>query len=198
VTSRVVAPHTERKHYAFPLWVAATQGYDRLLAIEYSEADYAKEIEQKYGVPCTLFEPEEHPRRGGRHRICGPVYNQAWEAILSASSDHTYLLCLDTDVIPYGDILKVMQEAHTGGFLRHGVPWRSTYQRPGFKAYETSCTFATRKLWREALDKTYQRGELATLYGTVGDPDLFPHQDIDIMALEHLDDSEVDVERTRQ
>lgn len=182
----VVALHSERRHYAFALWCAATQGYQRLLAIETTEAQYAHEVRHKYGVPVVLFNAVEHPRRQGRHRICGPLYNQGWEALLEAC-EAEYILCLDTDVIPAGDILALMQE-HADGvdFVRHGVPWRKAYHRPGC-AYETSCTYGSKRAWRAALDKTYTRGELATLYGTVGDPDLFTHKDIDIMHLDHLE-----------
>lgn len=183
----VAALHTERRHYALPLWTAATQGYQRLLAIETNEKQYAHEVRFKYGIPVVLFEPVEHPRRQGRHRICGPIFNQGWEALLEAI-EADYILSLDTDVIPEGDILALMQKEHSGeDFVRHGVPWRSDYHRPGFFAYETSCTYGSKRAWRAALDKTYTRGELATLYGTVGDPDLFTHKDINEMTLHHLD-----------
>ena len=190
--SLVVAPHTERKHYALPLWVATTDGYERLLAIEADEREYAEFVEHRYGVPSVLFVPDEGPRRQGRHRICGPLYNQAWTALLSKANGHTHVLSLDTDVIPSGDILALM-EAEYGGeaFLRHGVPWRAAYSRPGVNAYETSCTFASLQWWRAALASTLQVGGLATLYGTVGDPDLFTHRDIDIMCLDHFELTDV-------
>ena len=186
--SLVVALHTERKHYAFPLWVATTNGYERLLSLDADEREYAEFIERRYGVPSVLYQPEDDPRRQGRHRICGPLYNQAWTALLSKADGHTHLLCLDTDVIPSGDILALM-EAEYGdeAFLRHGVPWRAAYSRPGVKGYETSCTFASVQWWRAALASTYQAGGLATLYGTVGDPNLFTHRDIDTMYLDHFE-----------
>ena len=181
----VAAPTCERKRDSFPLWTAATASYDRLVAVETQEREYAESL----GVPYVLFEPVEHHRRQGRHRICGPLFNQAWEALLAGARGFTHVLSLDTDVIPSEDILAVM-EANYGGtedFLRHGVPWRSDYQRPGLCAYETSCTLGTVAAWRAALDVTYTRGELATLYGTVGDPNLFTHKDINLVALDHRD-----------
>ena len=189
--SLVVAPHTERKHYAFALWAAATDGYDRLIAIEAPEREYAEFIEHRYGVPTAVYQAEESPRRQGRRRIYGPLFNAAWSALLSRAGGYTHLLALDTDVIPSGDILALM-EAEYGdeAFLRHGVPWRAEYSRSG-KGYETSCTFASTEWWRAALASTLQAGGLSTLYGVVGDPDLFTHRDIDIMCLDHFELTDV-------
>jgi hypothetical protein len=179
----VAALHAKKKDYSFPRWEAATASYDRLLALETFEEEYAKTL----GVPYVLYEAEEHPRRQGRHRICGPLYNSAWKALLGKVNGHTHILCLDIDVIPKGDILAVMESEYDGSFafLRHGVPWRASYHRPGFKGYETSCTLGSVACWREALART---GGLTTLYGVVGDPDLFTHKDIDVLELEHLDE----------
>ncbi len=183
--SLVAAPTCRRKGYSLRQWEAATGAYDRLLVTE--DGLWAQEV-REMGIPCELFAPVSHPRRQGRHAICGPLFNAAWEAILAGSEGFTHILALDTDVIPAGDILALM-ESRKGeeDFLRHGVPWRSDYQRPGCLAHETSCTFGSVEAWRRALDLTYTRGPLATLYGTVGDPALFTHVDIDEMPLEHLD-----------
>ena len=181
----VAAPHTQRRHDAFVVWRAVTASYDRLLAIEEEEREYAESL----GVPCVLFTPVEHPRRQGRHRICGPLFNQAWEAILSAAGGYTHILALDTDIIPHGDILAAMESEYDGSvaFVRHGVPWRAAYSRTGY-AYETSCTLGSVADWRAALDKANELSELATLYGVVGDPDHFTHKDVLLLKLDHLDD----------
>jgi hypothetical protein len=188
----VAASHARVKDYAFEQWSAATASYHRLLAIEEGEREYAESL----GVPYVPFSPEENPRRQGRHRICGPLFNQAWTAILSAAGGYTHILSLDTDVIPPCDILALMEPLYddTFDFLRHGVPWRTAYHRPGAFAYETSCTLGSVAAWQAALDETYRRGELATLYGVVGDPDLFTHRDINLVQLTHLDDTEATTE----
>lgn len=189
MNSVVAAPHTIRKHEEFECWAAATSGYDRLLALEASEASYAADIWGEWGIPYVLFEPVETPRRQGRHRICGPLFNQAWSALLDGATGYSHVLSLDTDVVPDGDILGAMESAYDGSvcFLRHGVPWREAYHRPGQFAYETSCTFGSIEAWRAALDKVQELGGLATLYGVVGDPDLFTHEDVRLLTLHHLE-----------
>jgi hypothetical protein len=181
----VAAPVGASKDYALDRWVAATNAYDRLLVT--NEPEYTDRIES-LGVPWALYTYTPHPRRQGRHAIHGPMYNAAWKAIIANATDYTHILSLESDVIPEGDILTVMEEQYDEGFLRHGVPWRSVYRRPGNYAYENACTMATIEDWKAAVAKAESLGELSTVFEVVGHPDYFPHKDILVMKMEHLDD----------
>lgn len=182
----VAAPVCKRKHYSLAHWAAATARYDRLVAV--SEPDY-EEVIRRLGIPVVTYEAAVHHRRPGVKAIYGPLFNAAWRAITSNADSFTHILALDSDVIPEGDILALMEEQYDPAFafLRHAVPFRACYGRMS-KGYETSCTMASVEDWKLALDKVETMGELTTLYEVVGDPNFFTHKDIDLMVLEHLDD----------
>lgn len=177
----VAAPYHTRKRYCLDRWAAATSSYDRLLSVSDDDSMFDCAVR---GIPYVTFvEPVSH--RVGDKVIYGPHFNAAWWAILEEADD--YILALDTDVIPSGDILRVMEENYTHGFLCHGVPWREGYGRDGY-AYETSCTFAAKADWRAALEQCEKErnhyDEPRNLYGMVRD---MPHTDVLLMELEHLD-----------
>lgn len=183
----VASPHAEHKDYSFSRWAEATASYDRLLSFHVADSIYARKVQGK-GIRTALYMCDPHPRRPGRKAIYGPMYNAAWRAIVDNAEGYTHILSLDTDVIPGGDILSAMEAEYDGGFLRHGVPWRAVYRRPGQYGYETSCTLASIEDWTAALDKAGSLGELCTLYEVVGNPHYFHHKDVLLMNLEHLDD----------
>ena len=184
----VAAPVCKRKDYSFARWAAATASYDRLVAVDADESDYG-EVIRRLGILVVTYEAVEHPRRPGPKAIYGPRFNYAWHAITDNAGDFTHILALDSDIIPEGDILALMEEHYDPAFafLRHAVPFRECYGRMS-KGYETSCTMASVEDWKRALAKVETMGELATLYEVVGDPNFFTHKDIDMMVLEHLDD----------
>lgn len=184
----VAAPSAERKKYAFPRWAAATSDYDRLVAVLDSEQGYAEYI-RRFGVNVATYQDPPSPRRGyGELAIYGPRFNAAWRCILDNCDGYTHILALDSDVIPSGNILAVMEDEWSDDifFLRHGVPWRSSAHEVG-KGYETSCTMGSVEAWKTALGEVPDNAT-STLYEWVGDPHRYPHRDIDIMELEHLDD----------
>lgn len=183
----VAAAHAKHKDYSFARWAAATASYQRLLSLSTEDAIYARKMEP-LGIRTVLYKHIPHPRRPGKKAIYGPMFNQAWRAIVDNAEDYTHILSLDTDVIPSGDILSVMEDNYTEGFLRHGVPWRGCYRRAGQYGYETSCTFASVDDWASALNEAENAGPLCTLYEIVGRNDLFKTRDILEMELEHLDD----------
>lgn len=185
--SLVASPHAEFKDYSFSRWAEATASYDRLLSFFIADSLYARKV-QEMGIRVVFYDSVPESGRKGRNAIYGPMYNVAWRTIVENAGDYTHILSLDTDVIPSGDILSAMEAEYDGGFLRHGVPWRSCYRRPGLYTYENSCTFAAVEDWAAALDKADDLGPRCTLYEVVGHHDFLPHKDVMLMDIEHLDD----------
>jgi hypothetical protein len=189
VKTLVAAPAHSSKAYAFDRWAAATRPYPRLISVETDDYEM-KALAEVHGVRWVEYEKIDYAKRIGLNAIYGPLFNDAWRAILSDCKGYSHILALDTDVIPTGDILKVMEEEYTDDimFLRHGVPWRSSYGRASdMKAYETSCTLGKVEDWRVALRRTDELGGLSTLYGVVGHPTMYPARNIYVMELEHVD-----------
>lgn len=177
----VACPVAERKHYSFPMWAAATGGYDRLVVTE--DEDYADTVEG-YGVPVLLFEPVSTFQRFAEP-IYGPRHTEAWRAIIDNAQGYTHILSLESDIIPPTgvDILSLMEEHYYDcDFLCHAYPWRYPSRR-GQYAYETGCTLSSVEKWREALEKTHEENGL---YSTIRCQDYFKNKDIHIVQLEHL------------
>lgn len=185
----VACPVAKRKHYSLPYWAAATSkwGYDRVVAT--CEPEYISEIE-KLEIPYVLHGIPEKGREGA-NAIYGPLFNEAWKAIMEIVADgYTHILSLESDVISEWDILDIMEEHYDGSvsFVRHGVPWRSIYRRPGGYCYETGCTLASLPDWKKAMSLVNEHGGMRTLYEVVGHPSWFTHKDIKVVELEHMDE----------
>lgn len=176
-----------RKAYCFPQWAAATEGYDRLVAVDEPEA---VEFCNGFDVPAILFEPVNDFRRG-KNAIYGPRFNEAFQAIMDNAEGYTHIYSLDTDVIPLvDDSPRIMEENYTDcDFLCNGVPWRYP-SRVGGKAYELGCTFGTVAVFNRALKITHP---LQGIYGTIRCIDYFKNRDVELFEVEHLsDEPEVD------
>ncbi len=185
----VAAPTTSRKRESFLEWAAATASYERLVVLDDDDADYADTLDM-VGVHYIFFTPSTDDKRKGPHRMCGPLFNEAWAALLARADDYTHVLSLDTDVLPpaYCDIVALMENNyHDCDFLIHGVPWRSIYKKSTRLAYETSCTFATVPIWRKALALALEDTDNRQLYRTVRYP-CFRVREISLVNLEHRND----------
>jgi len=169
-------------------WAAATAHYDRLLVTD--EPDY-EEVIRNLGVPVVLHEAAEHPTKTGAMRVYGTLLNSAWKAIIENAEGYTHILSLESDVIPDGDIVSVMEEHYDPEyqFLRHGVPWREAYEKPpGRFSYELGCTLASVQDWKKALAKT-DDVEPTKIYTVVGVAQAYglTAKNINVCQLEHLD-----------
>ena len=172
----VACPVGLTKAYSLADWAAATAGYDRFMVTD--EEDTVDLVED-YGIPCYLF--PYLPKEEGKHPMYRWRYNAAWAKVIEFSKGRTHILSLESDVIPPAgtDILALMEQHYSGGFLCHGYPWRAEYNRP-FNAYEMGCTLASIEDWQKALD--WAEAHNQSVYGA---PRQLPHTDIDIVELKH-------------
>lgn len=179
--SLVAAPAHSCKDYAIDKWAAATSQYDRLVAVDSEDVDYVKRLND-YGIRSVVYQKTEDT-------IYGPLFTKAWRTIVDNAEGYTHILSLDVDVIPSGDILKLMESQYDQrvSFLRHGVPWREVYRRKGC-TYEMSCTFALVSDWERAVEFSEKSEGKFRLYEIVGHPSFYTHKDIYLMELEHMDD----------
>ena len=135
----VACPVGRKRDYSLPHWAAATEGYERAVAID--DAKYADRVEHM-GIRVLRF-PTSHP-------WVPRCFNDAWRTITHHAEEEgfTHILSLESDIIAPPHILKVMEREYEGGFLCHHYPFRKP--RQGMCA-EMGCTLASTELWRKAL-----------------------------------------------
>ena len=181
----------ESKGHAIEEWVAATAGYDRLVATESDALGWADFL-YGFGLRVAFFDPPEVS--GAKAIYHHSLFNSAWQAILDAC-EHEFILSLDSDVSPPKtvDLLALMEDEwdESYDFVAHGVPWRRPYNRHvegregRLYAYETSCTIARAETWRRAL--RIAKENRTTLYLTVRQQDKFRLKEILVTELTHHD-----------
>lgn len=170
----VACPVSGKKDYCIERWAQATSGFPRLVALD-SRERYATRL-KKLKLPFVTFDTEDDS-------IYGPMFNDAWRAIIENAGARTHILSLDVDVFSDTDILSLMEENWDDhySFLCHGVPWRGKPWRKTL-SYEMSCTLGSVPAWREALARADEKKE--PLYRSVHS---FLCKDFTATNLTHLD-----------
>ena len=161
----VAAPFGEGRLSSLDRWAAATEGYDRVAAIDQPIGEQLEE----YGIPYVEFTYDGETPEGARHRICSERFNVAWDAILDYAEQgrYTHVLSLESDIVADCDIVALMSENFTedDDIVRHVYPWGPEYNRPYHKASEMGCTMMTVEALRTALVEARERK--SKLYGSV-------------------------------